>query len=258
MQKFLLILLPAALFFAYTPAAYADGPITARVYLPFVGTRPAPGLNGKGIASTAGGQFNDILGVRWFYDYSECLGPCISMLRDWRNPARCAPIMLLGNEPASIEPYGFPITPAAAALRSKELRTLCPGSWLVAGNVALPQFAGIPGLQWLQEYIAAGGVADQIGVHSYVNQYDWTVSNALATLDSVKAAFPGRVFCVTEFNNIDGGADEFDVLYAGIRSRVGCYAAFTDHDDTLEYGHDLNLVDNLGQLTPKGQKYAAR
>jgi hypothetical protein len=179
------------------------------------------------------------------------------MRRNWEATLpSCKPIIMLGNEPNSIEPYGHTESPENAAEISKTYRSQCPNSWFIVGNVALPEFLGIPGLEWLQRYVAAGGEYNQLGIHGYVTP-NGSAALTLSWIDAVINSFPGVSFCVTEFNTFNRSPAIFAELLSGIRGRVGCYAAFTDRDPNWRegYGTNLDMIDASGNLNAYGVAY---
>jgi hypothetical protein len=233
--------------------------VTQYVFLPFVGVSKPPGLHGQGVASVASGQFNNLLKASWFYVWNWCSSSgCVPMTRNWAMPPSCPPILMLGNEPNSIEPYGFPISPETAAMVSLQIKTQCPNTWFVSGNVALPQFLGISSIEWLQRYFNASGIADQIGIHNYIAP-GWTAEQAIQVLDSTISAFPGKKFCITEFGDYNRNPEIFRAYLSAMKSRVDCFASFTDRDPNWYiYGTNLNMVNDDGTLNIFGQIYAGQ
>lgn len=216
-------------------------------YLPMVAR--AKGLWGKGVASTSNGAYIDKLGATWYYTWGFCdARRCVPMMRSAKLPPSCPPILLYLNEPNSIEPYGATTPPEFAAQVSLAIRAQCPSTWIVAGNVAYDWF-GMRGEEWLTLYFAAGGVADQVGVHCYVSP-NGTVAQC-HWLDDWTTRF-GRPLCVTEFGIGREDVAEYARLVEYV-AKFRCYAAFTDKDARWDiYGFNFNLIGDDNERTPHG------
>jgi len=177
------------------------------------------------------------------------------MLRDWELPPSCPPIILVGNEPNSREPYGHSMEPDVAANVSHQIRRGCPDSWLVVGNVALPSFLGLSGIEWVKQYMDHNGEHDQLGVHCYISPNGNVLSCEKALGDFVQA-FPGVPECVTEWGTYNRQPDLFADYLSYITQNFDCYAVFTDYDVHWQtYGYDLNMVTADGRLNSYGLIY---
>jgi hypothetical protein len=224
-------------------------------YLPTV-MRPV-GLAGKGIASWTGGKYQAELGAEWFYTWSFCDAPgCVPMSRDWSLPPKCPELLLAGNEPNSIEPYGAPTTPQDASIKSQAIRAACPSTLIIAGNVALPEFLGMTGIEWTRQYIDAGGQYDQLGAHCYVSP-NGNVDQCRTALGDFVAAFPKERVCVTESGVFNNSAETFGELMQYLTAHFDCIGIYTDRDPTgTPYATGMSLVDVTGALTEYGIIYA--
>jgi hypothetical protein len=224
-------------------------------YLPTV-MRPV-GLAGKGIASWTAGKYQAELGAAWFYTWSFCDAPgCVPMSRDWSLPPKCPELLLAGNEPNSIEPYGAPTTPQDAAAKSQAIRAACPSTLIIAGNVALPEFLGQTGIEWTRQYIDAGGQYDQLGIHAYASP-NGNSAQVIGYLEDFVAAFPKERICVTESGTFNNSAETFGELMQYLTTHFDCLAVYTDQDPVgTPYATGMSLVDATGALTEYGIIYA--
>jgi hypothetical protein len=236
-----------------------DKTVTANYtyYLPSV-MRPS-GLIGKGVASWSGGKYQRELDADWFYIWAWCDAPgCVPMSRGWALPPKCSDLLLVGNEPNSIEPYGATTSPESAAMASWAIRAQCPATWLIAGNVALPEFWGMTGIEWIRRYIAAGGEYDQLGLHAYVSP-NGNAQQAITYLEDAVTAFPGERMCVTETGTFNNSAETFAELLSYVEMNFGCLGIYTDRDPSgTVYSTGMSLVDADGALTEYGYIFAGR
>ncbi len=240
------------------PIAVKPSTQTYMVFIPYL--EKPPGLWGGGVASTTGGQFNNALRADFWYKWSWCDVPnCIPMLRNWTLPPSCPLTLLLGNEPNAPEPFGYPITPEDAATISQQIRALCPGTWLVAGNVAMSSEGEfLSAVEWIWQYLDADGIANQVGVHCYVPRTG-SAQQCVDWLNGFMDAFPQRMFCLTEWNTFNRDPVIFQELLNFVVDNFGCYAIFTDFDKTWQwYSINLDLINPDGTPNVYGEIYRSR
>jgi hypothetical protein len=215
-----------------------------------------PQMPGMGVA---GLQYPDLLNADWHYAYEWCgfnTPGCTPMVKYWEAPDLCPPVLLVGNEPDGVpEAGGAPMSPTAAAERSRAIRAMCSRAqtYLIVGNVIQGN------IQWTRDYLNAGGVYDALGVHCYAYG---TADNCITTLGDFKQAFAPAPICVTEWNLLTTQikTDEFTRLMNYIRDLTPCSAVFSDINQGLYWSWNpiYWLVEQGGALNPRGQIFANR
>lgn len=239
---------------ACAPAPVSPKAATYTYYFP-VAIRP-PGLWGLGVASAADGAYQNLLGASWFYNYGWCDKPgCVDMSYSWGVPTVCRDLLIVGNEPASNPPYGGPMLPQDAATASWKIRTACPNTWLVVGNVALPAWQGIPGVQWLEEF-AMSGTYDQLGIHCYIPP-GGTLDQCIGWIKEVEDAFPKAKFCLTEFGSFNEDIALYRAYLDWALGHFSCLAGFSDHyaDWQSTILVNVNFINDDGTLSDFGREF---
>ncbi len=208
------------------------------------------------------------LGVGWYYVWDWCIRPrCVPMAYFMDLPPDCPPLLLVGNEPNAVRPFGGPMTPAEAAIKVVAIEKACPRTRLVVGNVAAddwrPSGGWGSGRDWLVEFLnryrAAAGhrFSQTIGVHCYAQ----AVANyCLQQLGDMRALFAGPMW-VTEFGILSGAPNQYAALLNFIDGHFERYAAYTNRQPHTgqgwELGTGVELVLPDGRLAPAGKVYAA-
>ena len=242
-----------------------------RLIVPFLSPaagQPAPDPR-RGLAmAVAAPQDLASLGVGWYYVWDWCARPrCVPMAYNMDVPAECPPLLLVGNEPNAVPPYGGPLPPAEAAAKVVAIEAACPHTRLVAGNVAAddwrPSGGWGSGRDWLVEFLraykaAAGRPFSQtLGVHCYAQA---VADYCLRQLADLRRLYAGPMW-VTEFGILSGSAPEYAALLAYIDAHFERYAAYTNRQPHTGQGWELNtgveLVLSDGRLAPAGRVYAA-
>ena len=216
-----------------------------------------PALRGLAMATQ---NLKDValLQVDFYYTWGWCDAPkCIPMMRAMQLPPTCPPMLLVGNEPNAIEPYGAPVTPREAQMKVGAIQLKCPNTYLIVGNVSADDWVSVggkggSGLEWIKRY-KVGLPRHAIGAHCYSNYAAWCISR----LREIKLAWGGEMW-VTEFAILSGNVREFRILTNWLdRNTVG-YAAYTNRQVkgagyTLPY--DLDLINADGILSALGKEY---
>lgn len=199
------------------------------------------------------------LGVKWFYNWSDCSAPCMPMVRAMQLPRNCAEIIIVGNEPNAVEPYGAPIAPVEAAAKVKAIEAQCPQSRLVVGNVSADNWGNGSGQSWLSAFLKACPDFHQaLGVHCYTQN---AASYCTSQLAAMRKLYAGEMW-VTEFGVLSGDTDQFKTLLDYIASNFTRYAAYTNRQPHTGQGWELatgvELVNGDGSLSPIGKVYAEK
>jgi LysM repeat protein len=207
------------------------------------------------------------LGVGWYYVWDWCNRPrCVPMAYFMDLPPACPPLLLVGNEPNAVRPFGGPLTPAEAATKVLAIEKACPRTRLVAGNVAAddwrPSGGWGSGHGWLAEFLrqyqaAAGHRFNQtLGVHCYAQA---VADYCLEQLADLRGLFVGPMW-VTEFGILSGAAQQYATLLNFIDAHFERYAAYTNRQPHTGQGWELNMGVELvlpdGRLAPAGEIYA--
>lgn len=207
------------------------------------------------------------LGASWYYGWGEYCGDdsrCVNMTRVWELPRACYSVLLAGNEPNAIEPYGAPMTPVDAAAATLAIESQCPQTHLIVGNVSADDrdvYGGMSGREWVRQFAAvyrnrAGHkFSGAVGVHCYTTV---VASTCIGLLNGIRQVWPGA-WALTEFNVLNGDAAQMQTWMTYIRGagfeRVAIYTA-----RQLGGASDLpgaSVVNDDGSLTPIGAVYAA-
>jgi LysM repeat protein len=207
------------------------------------------------------------LGVGWFYIWDWCSNPgCVPMVYWMELPPACPALLLVGNEPNAIRPYGGPISPTVAAARVRQIEFTCPQTRLIVGNVSADDWAPSGGwgsgqnwiLAFLDAYKRRSGHAfhQTLGVHCYAQT---EAAYCLGRLAELRGTYAGPMW-VTEFGLLSGAPDAFDSLLRYAAANFERFAAYTNRQPHTSQGWELTtgveLVGSNGMLTPIGQVYA--
>jgi len=249
---------------AALPAPEAQAAASYKVFIPLAAgsggaAQPAetgPQMPGMGVA---GATHPELLNADWFYGYEWCgfhTPGCTPMVKYWEMPELCPPVLLVGNEPDG-DPAagGAPMSPAAAAQKSRDIRAMCPRekTYLIVGNVVQGN------VQWTRDYLNAGGVYDALGVHCYAYG---TADNCIDTLTTFKQSVAPAPICVTEWDLLSTQMKpaEFERLMNFIQNLTPCSAVFTDtNQGTYWWWNPIYwLVESGGVLNERGQIFANR
>ncbi len=209
------------------------------------------------------------LQVAWYYVWSWCSAPgCVPMVHGMELPPACPNVLLVGNEPNAIRPFGSPTTPDEAVTRVRAIERQCPRTRLVVGNVSAddwqPAGGWGSGYDWLSEFLtayrAAAGVPfpHTLGVHCYSQFRANYCLEQLAALRSLSSA----PMWLTEFGVLSGDPRQFEILLDFALANFERYAAYTNRQphtgEGWEIGVGVELVRPDGELTPAGELYAER
>jgi len=223
----------------------------------------------KGLAMADPSHSEDLttLNVLFWYTWGEnCNGQsnCINMVRAMRTPAFCYDILLVGNEPNAIEPYGMPINPNDAAAKVITIQLQCPQTKLIVGNVSADDWSGAggwgSGLNWLKKFLSeyrrqihrryAGG----IGIHCYQTQSGWCI----ARLKEMRALYSGEMW-VTEYNDLSGNLAAFTGLTDYAFANFNRVALYTNRQPDAPWAlAGASVVRDDGTLDERGALYAQR
>jgi LysM repeat protein len=214
-------------------------------------------------------QFDDLthLGVAWYYTWQWCTDPgCVPMVYDMQNPPTCAPIILVGNEPNAVRPFGSPVTATLAAQRVRAIEVRCPHSQLVVGNVSADDWSSQGGTgsgrDWLLSFLNAYRLFARRDFHQTLGVHCYAQSEAQYCLDrlaELRATYAGTMW-VTEFGIISGSPEQFDILLNSIAAHFDRFAAYTNRQPHTGQGWELSsgveMVHSNGSFTPLGEVYA--
>ena len=207
------------------------------------------------------------LNVTWFYTWKWCSNPgCVPMVYSMDLPPACPPLLLVGNEPNAIPPYGGPVSPATAAAKVRQIELGCPNTRLIVGNVSADDWAASGGwgsgqnwlLAFLKAYQGRAGHAfnQTLGVHCYAQS---DAAYCLGRLAELRGIYAGPMW-VTEFGILSGDPTEFDMLLRYVAVNFERFAPYTNRQPHTGQGWELapgvELVGSSGMLTPIGQVYA--
>lgn len=212
----------------------------------------------------------DRLGVTWYHEWNYCGegddARCVDMSYDMSLPPTCPPVLLVGNEPNAIPPFGFSVTPKDAVDRVTAIEAQCPGTKLVMGNVSADNWKRAggwgSGRDWIKEFLAAydnlseRSYTGAVGVHCFTTK---KADYCIRRLSDFLKIYKGEVW-ITEFGILSGNASELTKLLAWIAPRFTWFAIYTNrepHDGNgWELGGGVELVNPDGSLTPAGSVYA--
>ena len=211
------------------------------------------------------------LRVGWYYTWGwnrETLNgvPAIPMCRQFENPReRNVPVLLFGNEPNAIEPWGHPATPKEAALATMTVQRDNPFSRLVVGGVAADDWrvAGGwgSGINWLRSFLteyrklAGRPFSHALACHVYTQD---NTAWAIARLREYRALWAGEMW-LTEWGVLSGNPVSFRAIldYAWPRfTRISPYTNRQPHTgEGWEISRGVELVGQDGQLTATGREW---
>jgi hypothetical protein len=207
------------------------------------------------------------LGVGWYYIWDWCVRPrCVPVAYFMDLPPACPPLLLVGNEPNAVRPFGGPLAPAEAAVKVLAIERACPRTRLVVGNVAAddwrPSGGWGSGHDWLVEFfqqyrsVAGRRFNQTIGVHCYAQA---VADYCLQQLADLRGLFAGPMW-VTEFGILSGAAPHYATLFNYIDAHFERFAAYTNRQPHTGQGWELStgveLVLPDGRLAPAGEVYA--
>lgn len=179
-------------------------------------------------------------------------------------PKACKPVMIVGNEPNAIAPYGMPQTPAQYAGLVAAVRQKCPDAMLVIGNVSVEDWRPIGGqkrgYEWLSDLLPL--VKDSnivIGAHCYSITAWWCVTQ----LREIKTLAP-RGLWITEFGITSGDPRESNLFMRWLDRNTDAMFAYTNRQPSscgdTKQGWELGGVELIncadGSLTPMGAVFA--
>lgn len=238
--------------------------------LALTGGHLTPNVPQKGLAMALPQYAGDVDVVRaeWYYQWTWCnAARCVPMVRSMESPPACPPVLLVGNEPNAIEPWGAPFTPEEAVNRVLAIERQCPQTRLVIGNVSADDWSGAGGwgngADWLRVFLAGyywatdgRPLTHAVGVHCY------TLSDpayCIKQLGQLRALFPGEMW-VTEFGVVNCTPARLRRLLTYISANFAHYSAYTNrqpHTGQLwEAPPSVELVNADGSLSVCGRAYA--
>jgi len=240
--------------------------------LNLVGPTTIPNLQQKGLAMAQPQYLEDLqtLGTTWHYAWVWCEREgCLPMVGHMELPPSCPPVLLVGNEPNAIEPWGRPIPPEDAVNRVLAIEQHCPDTRLVVGNVAADDWSVAEGwgrgADWLRVFLAGyywatGGqpFAQILGVHCYAVRVPHYCIRQLAEM---RALYAGEMW-VTEFGLLGCVPATFTPLLNFVANNFSHYAAYTNRQphtgEGWETSTSVELVQADGRLSACGEVYARR
>lgn len=176
-------------------------------------------------------------------------------------PAVCASVMIVGNEPNAVAPYGAPMYPVWYAQLVMQIRMRCPDSLLVLGNVSVEDWRALGGQQegvgWLKEMLSLLPTDNKfvIGAHCYSSSAAWCIEK----LNEIKhlSRYP---LWVTEYGVTTGSAVEMMKFMKWLSMNTEAYFAYTNRQPHTGQGWEITtgveLVDGDGALTNSGKVFA--
>ncbi len=221
------------------------------LFLPLV-LNPAPTGAYCGLAMAVPAPEDlDLLGVSWWYDWTPTGGvpmlwsgkPSDAILPDYAGE------ILVFNEP-NLEIQAN-LSPVEAAARSRVLRERYPQATLIAGGTS------IWAVDWMRDYLNAGGQADKIHIHAYAEAWIGVDEIEYYLRQYEKFGLP---IWVTEFNNLSADVNEFRAMLDLFSQhpqieRIAAYTNRQPHTGALwELPYLVELTPG-GVLTEKGQAY---
>jgi len=235
----------------------------------FVGDRAVRGL------AMAVNEPQDLITLRveWFYNWSfsgEDIGEAefIPMAYSMQIPPSCPDYLMVGNEPNATSPFGYPISPWDAVLKTIDIEKACPKTRLVSANISVDDWSPSGGwgrgdnwlVQFLQEYKSLTGknYSQIIGVHCYTQH---RADYCIWSLEWIRELYAGEMW-VTEFGVLSGNEYQFKSLLSYVSGgRFARYAAYTNRQPRTNQGWEISrnveLVNNDDSLTPTGSIFAS-
>lgn len=203
------------------------------------------------------------LDVSWWYVWGWCDAPdCVPMVRSMQLPMTCGRMLLVGNEPNAIEPWGHAVVPTDAVIAVKQIQLACPFTRLIVGNVSADDWSVRGGYgngaRWLKEFLALyPGYDGALGVHCYSAK----AATCIKQLRAMRRLYGGEMW-VTEYAITTGDLSEFSALTDYIARAFDRYAAYTNRQPHTGEGWEIDsaveMVRDDGGLTLLGQEYASR
>ncbi|MBI4771551.1 MAG: LysM peptidoglycan-binding domain-containing protein [Chloroflexi bacterium] len=203
----------------------------------------------------------------WYYNWDLCRAPgCVPLARAMETPPACPPVLLAGNEPNALEPFGAPLAPGEAVARVLALRRACPATRLAVGGVSAddwrPAGGWGSGAGWLRAFLReyraqAGRPFDQaLAVHCYTQQ---DAGYCIEKLKEMRRLYTGPMW-LTEFGVLSGDPVQFAAVLRSACGKFQWVAAYTNRQPHSGQGWELaqgvELIDEAGQLKPAGEVYA--
>lgn len=175
-------------------------------------------------------------------------------------PSKCAPVLIVSNEPNAIAPYGAPMYPVVYASLVAQVRQKCSLATLIIGNISAEDWRSVGGQkrghEWLAELLPM--VKDNnviVGAHCYSITAWWCI----AQLKEIKTLAP-RGLWVTEYGITSGDPRELKLFMQWLDRNADVTFIFTNRqrpcNGTFQgwaIDDKVSLVDTCtGQLTPMG------
>ena len=227
----------------------------------------------KGLAMADTSHPEDLiaLNIGWWYTWGEnCNGNpnCVNMVRAMQLPASCYEILLVGNEPNAVKPYGLPINPTDAVSLIMAISSTCPNTKLIVGNVSADDWSNYGGWgsgenwlrQFLRDYRSLTGrkYNGGLGIHCYVSE---NADYCLTRLRQMRNVYSGEMW-LTEMGVQNGDLRQFQRIYryASIAfERVAVYTNRQPHlGEKWELVSGVEMVNADNSLTPIGLWYSQR
>lgn len=202
----------------------------------------------------------DLLNAETWLNWSETGGVPMT----YGVPSKCAPVLIVSNEPNAIAPYGAPMYPVWYAQLVKQVRARCPDAMLVIGNVSADDWRSVGGqkrgYEWLAELLPM--VKDSnviVGAHCYSITAWWCIEQ----LREIKKLAP-RGLWVTEYGITSGDPRELKLFMQWLDRNAEVTFIFTNRQRPCggqfqgwAIDDKVSLVDTCtGQLTPMGKVFA--
>lgn len=219
----------------------------------------------KGLAMADWGHSEDLLSlnVAWYYGWGEyCTGDarCINMVRNMQLPQTCYTVLLVGNEPNAVEPYGAPVSPGEAAKKIKAIEAQCPATKLIVGNVSADDWGNGNGAEWLKAFLreykrlTCRVYSQTLGVHCYQIQSGWCIGQ----LAAMRRVYSGEMW-LTEYNDLSGDVNNFVALTDYAFANFSGVALYTNRQPDAPWAlNGASVIMPDGSLDARGVYYAQR
>lgn len=181
-----------------------------------------------------------------FYTWGFCQeAQCIPMVRSAQVPPICPEILLVGNEPNAIEPYGSPSTPKEFAEKVVRIEKQCPNTKQVAGNVSVDDWKSLGGTGkgrlwlylFLKEYkrITGNDYVDALGVHCYTQHL---AQYCIEELAQIKRVWGGELW-ITEWGVVSGDVSQFIAFMNYVGKNFDAGFVYTNRQPHTGLGWEL-------------------
>jgi hypothetical protein len=244
-----------------------SGLLPSLVFLPLV-VQPAPQADrtnfyGLALVSQPASDLR-LLGATWFYTwgtvnpYPYAPGEFVPMLREMLAeiylPSSYNGTILVGNEPGN--PSQTDLSPTEAVNRLNIIRQQYPHARLLCcGTLSY-------NIDWLRQFVAAGGKPDGWHFHAYVES-PYSVADITGQLAEMHQITGGFAW-ITEYSVLGGDASQFTELTIWMEGqnwieRIAPYTNRQPHTGAAwELDPSVELVNADGSLTPLGEAYVSR